>query len=224
MADTIERALVAIVQKNLINQKVNGESLVQVAGTGFEKANFRKPTEGEIKEYGQRGLRFYNNEPIDFDKRYNNYTEEELRDSYNNLKGVDTKYWAEGYKQAHNVELEYLNDKLEGRKPKVTKVRNPKTEAMQIKIAMQGKFKELLKLKEVKDLAREQEISELDALNMLIKDKKWLNENRNFITSVAVRIPTQGLNSMEFMEIAEFLPESIRCLHYSQTLKLMMMV
>jgi hypothetical protein len=147
MADTIERALVAIVQKNLINQKVNGESLVQVAGTGFEKANFRKPTGEEIKEYGQRGLRFYN-----------------LKDG--------------------------------------------KTQAMQIKVAMQGKFKELLTLQRVKDLAREEEISELAALNMLIKDEEWLKDNRKLITSIAVRIPTQGLNSMEFMEIAEFLPES----------------
>ena len=147
MADSIERGLVAVVQKNLINQKVNGESLVQVAGTGFEKANFRKPTKEEAKEYGQRGLRFY-----------------DLKDG--------------------------------------------KTKAMQIKIAMQGKFKELLRLEDIRTLAREQEISPLDALNMRLKDEEWVNNNRNFITSVAVRIPTQGLNSMEFMEIVEFLPEA----------------
>jgi hypothetical protein len=147
MADSIERGLVAVVQKNLINQKVNGESLVQVAGTGFEKANFRKPTKEEVKEYGQRGLRFY-----------------DLKDG--------------------------------------------KTQAMQIKIAMQGKFKELLRLEDIRTLAREQEISPLDALNMRLKDEEWVNNNRNLITSVAVRIPTQGLNSMEFMEIVEFLPEA----------------
>jgi len=147
MADSIERGLVAVVQKNLINQKVNGESLVQVAGTGFEKANFRKPSKEEAKKYGQRGLRFY-----------------DLKDG--------------------------------------------KTQAMQIKIAMQGKFKELLRLEDVRTLAREQDISPLDALNMRLKDEEWVNNNRNLITSVAVRIPTQGLNSMEFMEIAEFLPES----------------
>jgi hypothetical protein len=147
MADSIERGLVAIVQKTLINQKVKGESLVQVAGTGFEKPNFKKPTKEDIKKYGQRGLRFY------------------------------------------------------------SRTENGQTQAMQIKIAMQGDFKKLLEIDAVVNLANEQGMSKLDALNMLLKDEEWLSNNRDLITSVAVRIPTQGLNSMEFMEIAEFLPE-----------------
>ena len=208
MADSIERGLVAIVQKNIINQKVNGQSLVQVAGTGFEKANFRKPSKEEAKKYGQRGLRSYTNEPIDFDQKYKDYTTEDLKNEYDQLSGVEIKYWADSYRQAHNAELQYLSDILAGKKPTVTKVRNPKTDSMQVKIAMQGKFKTLLQTTEVKNLAREQNIAPIDALNLLLKDETWRRNNRDLITSVAVRIPTQGLNSMEFMEIVEFLPES----------------
>ena len=208
MADSIERGLVAIVQKNIINQKVNGQSLVQVAGTGFEKANFRKPSKEEAKKYGQRGLRSYTNEPIDFDEKYKDYTKEDLKNEYDQLSGVEIKYWAEGYRQAHRAELQYLSDILAGKKPSVTKVRNPKTDSMQVKIAMQGKFKTLLETTEVKNLAREQNIAPIDALNLLMKDEIWRRNNRDLITSVAVRIPTQGLNSMEFMEIVEFLPET----------------
>ena len=83
------------------------------------------------------------------------------------------------------------------------------TSAMQIKIAIQGKFKNLLLLPEVKEKSKTENISLLDALNSLIKDETWLsqNDNRKMITMIGVRIPTQGLNSMDFMEVAEFLPE-----------------
>jgi hypothetical protein len=50
----------------------------------------------------------------------------------------------------------------------------------------------------------------LDRLNEKIKDDSWLDANdgaiRKAITMVGVRIPVQGLNSMEFAEVFEFLP------------------
>lgn len=84
-----------------------------------------------------------------------------------------------------------------------------KTSAMKVKIALQGDFKGLLNLESVVTKSREEGISRLQALNTLIKDEKWLDENdhRKMITMVACRIPTQGLNSMDFMEVFEFLPE-----------------
>ena len=49
----------------------------------------------------------------------------------------------------------------------------------------------------------------LARLNEKIKDDAWLDanngENRKAITLVGVRIPVQGLNSMEFAEVYEFL-------------------
>lgn len=79
---------------------------------------------------------------------------------------------------------------------------NQKINAAQAKIALQGDFLKLLgmkyKGKEIKTLAR---------LNEAIKDEEWLNkgDNRRMITITGVRIPVQGHNSMEILEIVEFL-------------------
>lgn len=83
---------------------------------------------------------------------------------------------------------------------------------MQVKIALQGDFKKLLKHKEVLIMAKANPgMSKLEALNKLLKDEKFLADNKEFrdmITISGVRIPVQGLNSMEFMQVAEFLPEN----------------
>jgi len=78
------------------------------------------------------------------------------------------------------------------------------TTAMKVKIALQGDFLHLLNAKH-KDGTR---IGDITRLNEMLKDEEWMNEGRNreMITMVGVRIPVQGLNSMEFMEVYEFLP------------------
>ena len=78
-----------------------------------------------------------------------------------------------------------------------------KTAAMKVAIALQGDFANLLKLNHLDG----QPIGTIDRLNDMIKEDKWLdmNDNRKSITLSAVRIPVQGLNSMEFMEVYEFL-------------------
>lgn len=83
---------------------------------------------------------------------------------------------------------------------------NGSTLAMTVKIALQGDYKKLLNLTH-KDGNK---VETLDRLNETIKDEEWLNKgnNRSLITMVGVRIPVQGLNSMEFMQVAEFLPEN----------------
>lgn len=83
------------------------------------------------------------------------------------------------------------------------------TTAMKIKIAMKGDYYKLLELNDVKKLAAKKDITPLEALNELIRTDEWLNkgDNRKLVTLVGVRIPVQGLNSMEFMEVYEFLPE-----------------
>jgi len=74
--------------------------------------------------------------------------------------------------------------------------------AAQAKIALQGDFVKLLAMsykgKPIKTLAR---------LNEAIKDEAWLSKgnNRRMITITGVRIPVQGHNSMEVLEIVEFL-------------------
>jgi exodeoxyribonuclease-5 len=154
-ADIIERALVGIAQKRVLNQKLTGESLVQVSGVGFEQGKLRGATDEEIGRYGTNGLASY--DPI-LDKKGN-----------------------------------------------VISVR-----AMKIKISLQGPFKNLLNHAEVVKYSNENNgVTRLQALNHLIKQEWWLNQgdNRAMITTAAVRIPVQGLNSMEIMEVFEFLPE-----------------
>jgi len=81
-----------------------------------------------------------------------------------------------------------------------------KTNAMKVAVALQGDFYHLLKLKHLDGEA----IDTIQRLNQMIKDEKWLDtdNNRKSITMTAVRIPVQGLNSMEFMEVYEFLDPS----------------
>jgi hypothetical protein len=50
-------------------------------------------------------------------------------------------------------------------------------------------------------------IGTLDRLNDALDDPQWVKTHSSKITLVGVRIPVQGLNSMEFMEVYEFLPE-----------------
>jgi hypothetical protein len=78
-----------------------------------------------------------------------------------------------------------------------------KTSAMKVAIALQGDFANLLKLNHLDG----KPIGTRERLNEMIKDDKWLDKdnNRKAVTISAVRIPVQGLNSMEFMEVYDFL-------------------
>lgn len=77
-----------------------------------------------------------------------------------------------------------------------------KVTAAQAKIALQGDFVKLLALK-----YKGKPIGNLKRLNEAIKDEAWLNkgDHRRMITITGVRIPVQGHNSMEVLEIVEFL-------------------
>jgi hypothetical protein len=95
---------------------------------------------------------------------------------------------------------------------------NGYTAAAKVMIAMQGSYYNLFNLEyqdgETIGVYFEDGKIDMDAslerLNEKIKDDAWLdadNEaNRKAITLVGVRIPVQGLNSMEFAEVFEFLP------------------
>lgn len=80
---------------------------------------------------------------------------------------------------------------------------NGNTNAMKVAIALQGNFEYLLNIKHIDG----KPIENILRLNSMIKNEKWLDteDNRKKITIAAVRIPVQGLNSMEFMEVYEFL-------------------
>lgn len=155
-ADMIEKVVVALANKRLINIKIRGEQLVMVSTTGFEdrafayskERNFDKPTDEEKQKYGTNDLPTYH-------------------------------------------------------------IRNGKIAAAKVKIALQGDFKLLLKLEDVRKKAGELGITRLEALNILLKNDSWLDEgeHRAMISMVGARIPTQGPNSSDFVEVYEFLPE-----------------
>lgn len=89
--------------------------------------------------------------------------------------------------------------------PSYHRGKDGKTTAMKVKIAIQGEFRKLLQAEHNDG----EKINTLERLNEMIKSEEWLNkgDNRRMITMVGARIPVQGLNSMEFMEVYEFLPE-----------------
>jgi hypothetical protein len=70
-----------------------------------------------------------------------------------------------------------------------------KTLPVQVKVPLNAQYKELLK-----------KYGTLKALNAAIKEDPTFD--KRLITLVGYRIPTQGLNSIEFMEIVEFIPET----------------
>ena len=88
--------------------------------------------------------------------------------------------------------------------PTYHKKADGKTAAMKIMVALQGNFEHLLNLKH----SDGNRIGTIERLNEVIKDDNWLDtdNHRKSITMVGVRIPVQGLNSMEFMEVYHFLP------------------
>ena len=102
--------------------------------------------------------------------------------------------------------------------PTYHKKANGFTAAMKVMISIQGDYLKLFNLEYsdnetvgvyLEDGTLDMDKS-LERLNEKIKDDKWLdadNEaNRKSITMMGVRIPVQGLNSMEFMEVYHFLP------------------
>jgi hypothetical protein len=81
-------------------------------------------------------------------------------------------------------------------------------EPITVKIPMSGQYKNLLNREDVKNLSNEEHISTLEALNKLISQDEWLKDNKSLITMLGYRIPTQALNSIEHIRVAQFLDES----------------
>ena len=79
---------------------------------------------------------------------------------------------------------------------------NGKVQPMRVKIALQGSFKSLLNLKHA-DGSR---IKTLDRLNEMLKNSEFRSSISPLLRMTGVRIPVQGHNSMEYMEVEEFLP------------------
>ena len=168
--EKIEKILYAVADKRLVQQKITGENLIQVASTGFEvnDQKFRKPTTEELKKYnfGSSDLMGYLPE--------------------GRVKKDGKKVTAASkIKLGFTTRWEYLLD-LDDNEGNPIKIKKPGTEKVDYEAS-------------------------IAKLNSLIKDDVWLDKgnNRKMITLVGVRIPVQGLNSQEFMEVFQFLPPSL---------------
>ena len=71
----------------------------------------------------------------------------------------------------------------------------------QCKMTLHGPFLNLLNLPEVQEKG-----GNIEALNELLKDPTFVETHRKSLTVYSYRIPTQGYNSKDILEIAEFLP------------------
>lgn len=206
-AEKIEKLLNAIIIKRLVRQKLNGEPLVQLSGAGFETP-WRKATDEEMAKYrGTNDLPTYRpGKLIDLKSKYAGFTKEKFQAALKELEDrVDSAtYGSDSYRRAYRLEKQYLQDKIAGKEPQITIIQDPTT-AMKIKVALKGDFYKLLKLKHNDG----KEIGDRNRLNEMVRNEEWLNkgDHRKMITMTAVRIPVQGYNSMEFMEVYEFLPE-----------------
>jgi len=60
----IESLILNLINNKVINQKIYGESYIQIAGTGFETKRFAKPTKEQLEQYGANQLKFYRIDPV----------------------------------------------------------------------------------------------------------------------------------------------------------------
>jgi hypothetical protein len=209
-ADEIEKIIVSLIEKRLVRQKIKGEALVQVSsamtnGIWDRGFNFKGANADDIRKYmGSNNLPFYNTETVDLAEQFKGLSNEDLKAELRARKNVSFPTPLKRFILEN--EIDYLEDVVAGRKPKQTTYQKP-TSAMKVAIALQGDFVNLLNLD-----YKGEKIGTRERLNQAIKDDEWLDANdganRKAITMIAVRIPVQGLNSMEYMEVYEFLDEA----------------
>lgn len=84
------------------------------------------------------------------------------------------------------------------------RIENGKVQPADVKIAFNpNKHGALLNLD-----YKGEKINDLHRLNKALMDEDWVEENKEKITIVGVRIPVQGHNSIEMLRVREFLPTS----------------
>jgi len=80
---------------------------------------------------------------------------------------------------------------------------NGRSTEMKVAIALQGEFVKLLNGKHTDG----EKISTIDRLNEVIKDPKWLKDNKDAVTMFGPRIPNDATNTIEAATVWHFLPE-----------------
>jgi len=110
-----------------------------------------------------------------------------------------------GHESVDGTGVDELNFYARGSIDPVTKKRRA-TSMAEARLPLHGDFKKLLNVKHRDG----RPIGTRERLNALIRDKGWLSEgnHRDLITIAGIRIPGQGMNSIDVLQVIEFLPES----------------
>lgn len=193
-ADEIETLLTNLVSKRIVNQKSNGQSYYMVSDVGHEHISQTGTApktdkdiddmieKGEITPVGKKGKRL----------SYGGIT-------YSNRETL-LEHLNKDIKTEITNELPFY--KRGDIDPATGKRRA--TSMAGARVALHGDFQKLLRLKHPDGRA----IGTRERLNKLIRSESWLSQghNRDMITIVGIRIPGQGLDSVDVVQIYEFLP------------------
>ena len=193
-SEDIEGLLANLVSKRIVNQKSKGQTYYMVSDTGHEFQNQPSvlKTEKDIEDMIEAGdVKAIGKKKVKYDKiTYN--TRQQLIDKLNeNLKDFVSP----------NNELPFY---VRGSIDPVTGERRTTTMAG-ARIALHGDFKKLLFLRHPDG----RRVGTRERLNKLIRSESWLSKghNRDMISFVGIRIPGQGLDSVDVVQVYEFLDE-----------------
>lgn len=121
---------------------------------------------------------------------------------------------ADNYQYGTNdLAFYHLVDEKTGQ-PKLTENGSWIVKSMEVRIAMQGSFKNLYQLKHPDDkkiaVYRDGKLdntASLNRLNEALRNAEWKESYAHLLQLQSDRIPTQGPNALESITVAEFLPE-----------------
>lgn len=176
-----------------INKK-NQDSNVRKAIELDEKGNFKIPLDASVQAQIIEGILIssINNNIVRYKASGSMLTQVAITGS------AAKKFSKDSSKKAletfGNSELKYYDLATVNGKTVVT--------AMQVKVGFTKQWQPLLNLTHPDG----NKIESLSRLNESLKNEEWMNKHRDSLRMVAYRIPTQGRNFLDVMEVAEFLP------------------
>ena len=171
------------------NQDVNVRRVLQLDETG----NFKIPLDAAVQAQIVEGILMssINNNIVRYKASGSMLTQVAITGSGKKFSKKSSEKALETF---GNKELKYYDVVKKGNNLIVT--------AMQVKIGLTKQWKPLLQLQHTDGSA----IGSLERLNECLKNETWRENHRDSIRMISYRIPTQGRNFLDVMEVAEFLP------------------
>ena len=202
VGEDVEKMFVSYIIKKIISPKVNGETLNLVSTIGFQKIRVPDFTEADLEEFikskaiTKKGEKYtYNG--ITYSSKDAVIKQLNLERGSGSTVGLTQE---EVYRRGTNGLAGPWRDVIDGVPQK--------THAGKAAIAFHPNFKKLLKSKHTDG----EVIGTRDRLNDMLKSEAWMNtknatgSNRDLVTIIGPRVPTNKYNTMTFMEVYHFYP------------------